>query len=316
MGSYLIIKNELSLGELLTFNALVIYYIDPIERLINLQPQVESALVATQRYLDIKDIKTEDEQRDNDKNSTLNSIFKNQLEINNLSFQYTFNEKTLNNINMIVPKNSKIAIIGESGSGKSTIAKLIDNFHTNYEGDIKIDDISIKYISKDSLRNMVSYVTQQNFIFGATIKENLTIGLNRKVTDKEIYDVCKIVCADNFINNLPQNLDTHLHNGGSNLSGGQLQRIALARAILKDSDILILDEATSSLDASIEREILQNMEEQLKNKTMILITHKLNNVKNADNIYLIKRGEIIEQGNHKKLIANKKEYYKLWANQF
>lgn len=311
IGSSLVIKNELTLGELLTFNALVIYYIDPIERLINLQPQIQSALVATQRYLDITDIQTEDGEK-----LQYNPKFLNQLEIHNLSFQYNFTDTTLKNINMIIPKNHKVAIIGESGSGKSTIAKLIDSFYKDYEGQIKIDNTSIRDISKKSLRSMISFVTQNNFIFGATIRENLTIGLNRNISDEEIYNACKIVCANDFIDSLPQKLDTQLHNGGANLSGGQLQRIALARAIIKDSDILLLDEATSSLDSSTEKMILENIETKISNKTIILITHKLNNVKNANNIYFLKHGEVIEQGSHDTLIESKGEYYKLWKNQF
>ncbi|WP_436963501.1 peptidase domain-containing ABC transporter [Staphylococcus xylosus] len=316
VGSFLIMTENLTLGELITFNALVIYYIDPIERLINLQPQIQSAIVAAQRYLDIIDIKTEDTQREEDKTTPLDLHFNKQLKLKNVTFQYNFKENTLNNINMVIPKNHKVAIVGESGSGKSTIAKLIDNFHIDYEGEITIDDKSIMDVPKKSLRNMISFVTQQNFIFGATIKENLTIGLNRKVNDNEIHEACRIVCADNFIDKLPQKLNTQLHNGGSNLSGGQLQRIALARAILKDSDILILDEATSSLDASTEKAILNNIEKQLFNKTLILITHKLSNVKNANNIYFLKQGEIIEQGDHEQLINKQGEYYKLWESQF
>ncbi|WP_193014081.1 peptidase domain-containing ABC transporter [Staphylococcus equorum] len=316
VGSFLIMKNELSLGELLTFNALVIYYIAPIERLINLQPQIQSALVATQRYLDITDIKTEDEQRIDNNSQNLDVQFKYQLELNNLSFKYNFKENVLKNINMKIPKNKKVAIIGESGSGKSTIAKLMDNFYIDYEGDIKIDNLSIKDISKDSLRNMISFVTQQNFIFGATIKENLTIGLKKNISDFEIYKACEIACADDFVNKLPQKINTQVHNGGSNLSGGQLQRLAIARAILRDTPILILDEATSSLDATIEKNILKKIDNFTERKTIILITHKLSNVTNADEIYLLKHGEIIEQGNHKELLRNKKEYYKLWLNQF
>ncbi|UTF64476.1 ATP-binding cassette domain-containing protein (plasmid) [Staphylococcus epidermidis] len=309
-------NNELSLGELLTFNALVIYYIAPIERLINLQPQIQSALVATQRYLDITDIKTEDEQRTNNKSKELDIHFKHQLELKNVSFKYNFKENVLKNINMNIPKNKKIAIIGESGSGKSTVAKLIDNFYIDYEGDIKIDNISVKDISKNSLRNIISFVTQKSFIFGATIKENLTIGINRKVSDTEINRACEIACADDFINELPQKINTQLHNGGSNLSGGQLQRIAIARAILRDTPILILDEATSSLDATIEKNILKNIEKFTESKTIILITHKLSNVTNADKIYLLKHGEIIEQGTHTELVKEKKDYYNLWLNQF
>lgn len=316
MGSFLIMNNELSLGELLTFNALVIFYIAPIERLINLQPQIQSALVATQRYLDITDIKTEDEQRTNNKSKELDIHFKHQLELKNVSFKYNFKENVLKNINMNIPKNKKIAIIGESGSGKSTVAKLIDNFYIDYEGDIKIDNISVKDISKNSLRNIISFVTQKSFIFGATIKENLTIGINRKVSDTEINRACEIACADDFINELPQKINTQLHNGGSNLSGGQLQRIAIARAILRDTPILILDEATSSLDATIEKNILKNIEKFTESKTIILITHKLSNVTNADKIYLLKHGEIIEQGTHTELVKEKKDYYNLWLNQF
>ncbi|MDK9844676.1 peptidase domain-containing ABC transporter [Staphylococcus equorum] len=311
IGSLLIIKNNLTLGELLTFNALVIYYINPIERLINLQPQIQSALVASQRYLDIIDIKTED----GGKLSNSNVKFENQIEIKNLNFQYDFKKNILKNINIQIPKNEKIAIVGESGSGKSTIAKLIDGFYTDFEGDIKLDNINMKNISKNQLRNVISFVTQQNFIFGSTIRENLTIGLDRYVTDEEIYEVCKIVCAYDFINNLPQKLDTQLHSGGANLSGGQLQRIALARAVLKKANILLLDEATSSLDSFTEKKILKNIENELKNKTIILITHKLNNVKNANSIYMIKQGQVVENGNHESLLKNKGEYYKLWINQ-
>ncbi|MDW8571586.1 peptidase domain-containing ABC transporter [Staphylococcus shinii] len=314
VGSFMIMKGELSLGELLTFNALVIYYIDPIERLINLQPQIQSALVATQRYLDIIDIKTESNIKEKKTNSNIQ--FKELLEIKNLNFQYGFQEMTLKNINISIPKNHKVSIIGESGSGKSTIAKLIDNFHIEYDGEIKIDDVITKNISRDSLRSMITFVTQQNFIFGATIRDNLKIGLEREVTDEEIMEVCKIVCAYNFINKLPQKLDTQLHNSGTNLSGGQLQRISLARAILKNSDILLLDEATSSLDTLTEKEVLKNIEKYVKNTTIILITHKLSNVKNSDNIYLLKHGEIIEQGKHEDLLRNKGEYHKLWSNQF
>jgi len=314
VGSFMIMKGELSLGELLTFNALVIYYIDPIERLINLQPQIQSALVATQRYLDIIDIKTESNIKERKTNSNIQ--FKELLEIKNLNFQYGFQEMTLKNINISIPKNHKVSIIGESGSGKSTIAKLIDNFHIEYDGEIKIDDVITKNISRDSLRSMITFVTQQNFIFGATIRDNLKIGLEREVTDEEIMEVCKIVCAYNFINKLPQKLGTQLHNSGTNLSGGQLQRISLARAILKNSDILLLDEATSSLDTLTEKKVLKNIEKYVKNTTIILITHKLSNVKNSDNIYLLKHGEIIEQGKHEDLLRNKGEYHKLWSNQF
>ena len=266
--------------------------------------------------MDIKDIKTEDEQRTNNKVSPINIDFKNQIEIIDLNFQYNFKQKTLENINMLIPKNHKIAIVGESGSGKSTIAKLLDNFYTDYEGNIKIDSCSIKNIPKDSLRKKISFATQENFIFEATIRENLIIGLDREINDKEIYKVCRIACADNFINSLPQKLDTQLQNGGANLSGGQLQRLAIARAILKDSDILLLDEATSSLDASTEKEILDNIESKLNNKTIIIITHKLKDVKNADNIYLLKNGGIIAQGKHEELITGSKEYHRLWSNQF
>ncbi|MEB7367591.1 peptidase domain-containing ABC transporter [Staphylococcus borealis] len=307
-GSILIINNELSLGSLLTFNALVVYYLDPIENLINLQPKFQSALVSSRRFLDIMEI--DKEKNNNHQKNNFNET----LALNNVCFRYGFDENTLSNISMNISKSEKVAIIGESGSGKSTLAKLIVNFYEDYNGTITIDKTPIDKISKKSLRTIVSYVSQENFMFGTSIKENLLMGKECENWN-EIEEACEIACIDEFIKSLPQGFDTTLHTGGSNFSGGQLQRLALARAILKKSDILILDEATSSLDAYLEKQILKNIVERLKEKTVIIITHRLNTIKKLDKIYTLKNGVLVEEGKHEELIMNESEYYRLWKTQ-
>lgn len=314
IGSILIIQNKLTLGELLTFNALVVYYLDPIERLINLQPTIESATAASRRFLDILDLDTEKTTKEKDTYKK-NPHFNTSIEFKNVSFSYGFQKEAISDLNLTIKKNQKIGIVGESGSGKSTIAKLLENFYSDFSGDILIDNQPINNFYKDDLREMISFVTQNNFVFGDSIKNNLLLGIRKKKSNEEILKACEIACIRDFIEKLPQGLNTKLYNSGGGLSGGQLQRISIARAILKNANILLLDEVTSALDSITAKKIINNIDEFLGRKTIIVISHNLSYIKNANIIYTLKNGEICEKGSHEGLLKNKKEYYNLWYNQ-
>ncbi|MCG2101156.1 peptidase domain-containing ABC transporter [Staphylococcus epidermidis] len=314
IGSILIIQGKLTLGELLTFNALVVYYLDPIERLINLQPTIESATAASRRFLDILDINTEKTIQEKAKYKSDYSFDK-YIKFENVSFKYGFQKETLKNINLTIKKNQKVAIVGESGSGKSTIAKLLENFYSNFTGKILIDDSPINDFYKDDLREMISFVTQENFIFGDSIRNNLVLDMDDEKSTEEIMKACEIACIKSFIEDLPQGLDTKMYNGGNGLSGGQLQRISIARALLKNSDIILLDEITSALDSVTAQKIISNIDRLIGHKTIIIISHNLSYIKNADIIYTLKKGSICEHGKHSELLENKKEYYHLWYSQ-
>ncbi len=310
VGATKVINNSLTLGELLTFNALVAFYFTPIERLIESQSVIQSALVATKRVVEILDLSKEE----NNKNQTKSTLFDSEIKFNNISFGYGARENILTNISFVIPKNKKIAIVGESGSGKSTIAKLLLNYYSPKNGEILDSNVNINDLNLTEWRNKISYVSQESFIFYGTVKENLMLGINKKnISDFEIINACKITEAHDFISKLPQGYNTILESNGENLSGGQKQRISLARAILKKPDILILDEPTSSLDSKTERTIqnkLNNMD-----LTILTISHRLNIVCDYDNIIVLSNGTIVEQGTHNNLIDRKSYYYNLWKNQ-
>ncbi|WP_240610518.1 ATP-binding cassette domain-containing protein, partial [Mammaliicoccus stepanovicii] len=295
----------------ITFNALVVYFLGPIERMIDAQPIIQSAIVASRRIVEILDLESEENE-----DALTEFSFSNQIMINNLYFNYGHREDLLKDINIIINKNDFVALVGESGSGKSTLAKLLVNYYQAKEGEIQFDQRNILEIENSSIRNNIGYVSQQNFFFSGTIIENLLIGNDGGVTMDEIISACKNAEIHDFIETLPQRYNTSLEANGDNLSGGQLQRLALARLYIKNPDIYILDEVTSSLDATTENKIINNLYNTSKSKkTVILISHKLSTIEKVDNIYCMKNGKIIEQGTHKQLLANRSEYYTLWKNQ-
>ena len=221
---------------------------------------------------------------------------------------------TVQNINIKINGGTTVAFVGQSGAGKSTILNFLPRFYDPQEGSIKIDNQDISKVKLSSLRKNISLVSQDTILFDATVKENIAYA-NDRATQKEILEACKFAAADEFIDDLPNKLDTVIGENGVRLSGGQKQRISIARAILKQSPIILLDEATSSLDTESE-EIVQNaIMNLIKNKTTLVIAHRLSTILSADNIFVLKKGLIIDSGNHDYLINNCEEYKTLYKKQ-
>lgn len=311
VGTACVIKGNLTLGELITFNALLGYFINPIKNLINLQPSIQTAVVAADRLGEILDIAPEynDEQDQSD-----NKIRFSKVSISNLDFRYGTRDLVLRHINLEIHRGEKIAFVGESGSGKTTLAKLLVRLYEQEKGSIKLDSSDIREFSITQIRNNISYISQNTFLFSGTIKENLLFG-NSDATDYDISQVCKMCELEEYINSLPLKLNTRIEENGKNLSGGQKQRLAIARALLNNPEILIMDEATSNLDYITEKSIEKTINTFSGNMTTIIIAHRLSTIKDCDKIFVFRNGEIVETGNHKDLLNQKGYYYQLWNGQ-
>ncbi|WP_252248842.1 peptidase domain-containing ABC transporter [Clostridium sp. ZBS20] len=312
LGGVFVLKGEITIGELISFNALLAYYIGPIERLINLQPQLQSAVVASDRLGEILDLELE-KSLDEDKKVKPKSLLGN-IALKDVNFRYGVRELVLKNININIKSGEKIALVGESGSGKTTIAKLLMGFYEIEKGEIILNDYNLKDINKEALRDKISYISQDSFFFSGTIKENLQFA-NKSLTDEEMICACKKTKIHDYINRLPLKYETPLEERGSNLSGGQRQRLSIARALLKNPDILIMDEATSNLDFITEKAIQKTMEECSGSITSIIIAHRLSTIMKCDKIYVLDNGKIVEEGSHKELIGKMGYYYRLWSGQ-
>lgn len=239
--------------------------------------------------------------------------FESAVEIENIYFRYE-DENVLKDFSISVPKGSTIALVGQSGSGKSTIANLVTRFYDVNEGAIKIDGTDIRQISKKSLRNLIGLVTQDSILFNDSIRNNVGLGKDN-ASDEEIIEALKIANAWEFVEDLPGRLDTNIGDSGNKLSGGQKQRLSIARAVLKNPPIMILDEATSALDTESERLVQKALENMMRNRTSIVIAHRLSTIQSATNIVVMKKGKIVEQGKHEELLARNGTYQKLVAMQ-
>ncbi|MGY8914161.1 MAG: ABC transporter ATP-binding protein, partial [Flavobacteriales bacterium] len=235
--------------------------------------------------------------------------FESGVTIENVSFKYE-DEYVLKNFNLNVPKGHTVALVGQSGSGKSTIANLVTRFYDVNEGIIKIDNTDIKHLTKNSLRNLMGLVTQDSILFNDTVRNNIGLG-KENATDEEIIEAAKIANAHEFISQLPNGYDTNIGDSGNKLSGGQKQRLSIARAVLKNPPLMILDEATSALDTESERLVQDALEKMMKNRTSIVIAHRLSTIQNANTIIVLQKGEIVEQGSHAQLLESNGVYKKL-----
>ncbi|MDE5583612.1 MAG: peptidase domain-containing ABC transporter [Ruminococcus sp.] len=312
VGVVNVLNGNMTLGSLITFNALLAYFLEPVKNLINLQPTMQTAIVAAERLGEILDLELEKVQ---DEKRTLSPDSLNlPIRIENLDFRYGTRKLVLENINMTINAGEKIALVGESGSGKTTLSKLLMNFYPWEKGEIFIGDYNLKDINLEALRNRIAYISQDIFLFSGTIRENLELG-NEDATMADIIEACNLSKADEFINNMPLRYETMLEENGANLSGGQKQRLAIARALLKKPDILIMDEATSNLDSITEKAIEKTINNLSRNITTIIIAHRLSTIMRCDKIFVMENGKFIEQGTHKELLEKKGRYYDLWKDQ-
>ncbi len=298
VGGVDVIHGALTMGQLITFQSLLVYFLDPVKNLINLQPQMQTAVVAADRLGEILDLEAEkgkDERRKLHPQSIAGDI-----ELKNIDFRYGTRKLILEDVSLKIRKGEKVAFVGESGSGKTTLAKLLLYLYKAEKGEILINGNNIKDIRIETLRERIAYIPQETFLFSGSIYDNLTLGIDFPVME-DIVDAAKKAQAHEFINDLPLRYETRLEENGANLSGGQRQRLAIARAMLKNPDILILDEATSNLDAVTERALDSTISEFSKDMTTIFIAHRLSTIKNCDRIFVMDKGRIIEAGTHEEL---------------
>ena len=309
-GVYLIFLGKIDVIDLLAFTLYVNFILRPIERLIHFTEQFQQGTAAFERFIEIMDIEPDITDKKNAKSLT---NVKGEIEISDLTFKYSSSEDwVLQDIDMKVPAGKTIALVGESGAGKSTIASLIPRFYEAQKGSISIDGNDIMDLTQESLRKNIGIVQQNVFLFDTSIRENIIYG-NPNANDEEVIEAARKANILDFIENLPDGFETLTGERGVKLSGGQKQRISIARAFLKNPPILIFDEATSSLDTESEAYIQKAMEELSQNRTTVIIAHRLSTVRNADLLYVINKGKIVEQGTHDELMANKDYYHNLYT---
>ena len=310
-GQLVLIDMELKPAAFITYMGLAYGVLTPAKSISKAFYSLKKGNAAAERVFEIIDCKSEFFDDSNKEN--LNS-FKKCIEFKNVSFKYE-NATVLNNISLKVNKGEMVAIVGSSGSGKSTLVNLIPRFFDIVSGKILIDDIDINDLSRLKIRSLIGIVSQDSILFNTSIKENIILGDSKGNINKKLSESLSIANADEFVNELDDQDNYNVGDNGSNLSGGQKQRLAIARAVYSNSQILILDEATSSLDSKSEKLVQDAIDKLMINKTSIVIAHRLSTIQNANKIIVLDKGEIVEQGNHDQLIKNDSYYKKLIALQ-
>ncbi len=293
-------------SKFIAYMGLAYNILTPAKAISKASYQVKSGLAAAERVFDVLEVENT---ITNKENAVVKNSFEDSITIENINFKYE-EENVLKNFSLEIPKGKTVALVGQSGSGKSTIANLLTRFYDVQEGNVKIDGINIKDMTLESLRHLIGLVTQDSILFNDTIKNNILLG-KQDATDEEIIAALKIANAYEFVKDLPNGIETNIGDAGGKLSGGQKQRLSIARAVLKNPPIMILDEATSALDTESEKFVQVALENMMQNRTSIVIAHRLSTIQKADKIVVMQKGEIVEQGTHDELLALNGTYSKL-----
>ena len=310
LGGWGIVGYTITISTLSKFILYSKKFSRPINEIANLWSQVQSSMTAAERVFEIMDLPLEV-----DEGTKHMTDIKGNIKFENIHFSYVEGEEVLKGFNLSVKAGQKIAIVGATGSGKTTVVNLLMRFYDPQEGEITIDGININDIPKQELRKNISIVLQDAVLFETTIRENIKYG-NENASDEEVKNSAEMSNASYFIERLPQKYETYLSESGSNLSQGQKQLLTIARTILADPKILILDEATSSVDTRTEKNIQDAMVKLMKNRTSLIIAHRLSTIQDADIIIVVDDGKVVEKGNHKELLNQKGKYYNLYQTQF
>lgn len=306
-GKQIIVEQSISPADFLVFLGMFFQILPPAKSLSTSIGNVQKGEASLERVLEILDADVKiDEVADPVEISTLND----QIKFNNIGFYYDKSNLILKNFNLVIPKGKTVALVGQSGSGKTTIANLLARFYDVSEGEILIDGVNIKSLKLKEYRQLLGMVTQESVLFNDTVHNNILMG-KPDATREEVIEAAKIANADSFITNLPEGYDSNIGDDGGKLSGGQKQRVSIARAVLKNPPIMILDEATSALDTESERFVQDALEKMMENRTSLVIAHRLSTIQKADWIVVMEKGIIVEQGTHHELIAQKGMYNKL-----
>ncbi|ESU22817.1 msbA protein [Flavobacterium enshiense DK69] len=305
-GSLVLIDKTLDGADFLAYMGLAYNILTPAKAISKASYAVKNGIAAAERVFAVLEVENEIIDKTNAVEKT---TFEDKISIENINFRYT-KENVLKDFSLNVPKGKTVALVGQSGSGKSTIANLLTRFYDVQEGNIKVDNTDIKDMKMHSLRNLIGLVTQDSILFNDTIKNNILLG-KQNATDEEIIEALKIANAYEFVKDLPEGINTNIGDAGNKLSGGQKQRLSIARAVLKNPPIMILDEATSALDTESEKLVQVALENMMQNRTSIVIAHRLSTIQKADMIVVMKKGKIVEQGRHDELLAQNGAYSKL-----
>ncbi|WP_296881326.1 ABC transporter ATP-binding protein [uncultured Methanobrevibacter sp.] len=303
LGAIFALQRAITVGDILAFFQYVQSFTRPIQQITRVMHQIQTAMAASERIFEFLEY-------DNEANPSTKEIreIRDGITFENVTFGYTSDEKILKDLSFDVKKGEKIAIVGETGAGKTTIVKLLMRFYDIDSGSIKIDGVDITEYDKNSLRSLIGMVLQDSWLFSDTIESNIHYG-NLNSSHDDVVEASKQAYTDNFIRQLPEGYNTVLNEDTDNISHGQKQLLTIARTIISTKEVLILDEATSSVDTRTEKLIQKAMDKLMENKTSFIIAHRLSTIRNADKIIVIENGKIIEQGNHEELLAKKGYYY-------
>ena len=310
VGGYLVISGDLTLGTLFAFTSLAGYFISPIGRLVSMQLSIQEAEISLRRLTEIYDVDEENEIEDG-KDQLSEPI--EEIELDHVTFAYGTRPPVLNDVSIRIGKGEKIAIVGRSGCGKTTLSKLVLKFYEPQSGMVKVNGRDLSEIDSFSLRRRIGCVPQDVRTFSGSIRDNLLMGIT--ASKEELDRACEISGCTEFIRKLPAGYDSFLDETGGGLSGGEKQRLILARAIVRDPEFLIMDEATSNMDYVTEKTTFNLMFKKLANRPMLIIAHRLSTIRNCDRIYMMDSGKVVESGTHDELIALHGAYYHLWSSQ-